>query len=84
MYRNNYASLCMTYRISSKSRCTSKSRRPRNVVTSICQLVPINAALEISPHGKGSTGISLCAHAFYVPTNRLIVEVVYVRACQSL
>ena len=32
----------------------------------ICQLVPINATLEISPHGKGSTAISVCARTFYV------------------
>ena len=73
-----------TYRISSKSRRTSKSRRPRNVAASICQFVPINAALEISPHGKGSTAISVCARAFYVHTNRLIIEAVYARACRSL
>ena len=50
--------LLCKYRISSKSRC------PRNVAASICQLIPINAALEISPHGKGSTAISVCTRAF--------------------
>ena len=54
------------YCISSKSRRTLKSCRPRNLAASICQLVPINAALEISPHGKGSTTISVCARAFCV------------------
>ena len=72
------------YRISSKSRRTSKSRRPRNVAASICHLVPINAALEISPHGKGSIEISVCAGTFYVHTTRLIIEAVYVRAYRSL
>ena len=67
-----------TYRISSKSRRTSKSRRPRNVAASICHLVPINATLEISPHGKGSIEISVCAGTFYVHTTRLIIEAVYV------
>ena len=28
----------------------------------------INATLEISPHGKGSTAISVCARTFYVHT----------------
>ena len=65
-------------------RISSKSRRPRNVAASICQLVPINAALEISPRGKGSTAISVCARTFYVHTTRLIVEAVYVRAYRSL
>ena len=60
---NQNSSACSpNYHISSKSRCTSKSCRPRNVAASICQLVPINAALEISPHGKGSTAISVCTH----------------------
>ena len=72
------------YRISSKSRPTLKSRRPRDLAVSICQLISINAALEISPHGKGSTAISVCVRAFYVHTTRLIIEAVYVRACQSL
>ena len=72
------------YRISSKSRCTSKSHRPRNLAASICQLIPINAALEISPHGKGLTAISVCARAFYLHTNRFIIEAMYAHACQSL
>ena len=50
----------------------------------ICQLVPINAALEISPHGEGSTAISICTRTFYVHTTRLILEAVYARACRSL
>ena len=49
----------------------SKCRR------SICQLIPINTALEILQHGKGSTAISICARAFYVHTTRLI-EAVYI------
>ena len=73
-----------SYCISSKSRRTSKSCRFRNVATSICQLVPINTALEILLHGKGSTAISVCARTFYVHTTRLIIEAVYVRACRSL
>ena len=40
---------------------------------------PNNAALEISPHGKGSTAIFICAWAFYVHTTRLIIEAVYMR-----
>ena len=80
-----YLFLHIIYRISSKSRRTSKSRCPRNVTASICQLVPIKAALEISPHGLESTAVSVCACAFYVHTNRLIIEAVYiVRACVSI
>ena len=60
-------------------RISSKSHHPRNLTASICQLVPINAALEISPHGKGSTAISICAQAFYVHTTRLVIEAVYTR-----
>ena len=82
--REKYISLVYMYRISSKSRRTSKSHRPRNVAASICQLIPINAALEISPNGKGSTAISGCAHAFYLHTNRFVIEAVYARACRSL
>ena len=74
----------LVYRSSLKSRRTSKSRHPWNVAASICQLVPINAALEISPHGKGSTTISVCARTFYVHTTRLIIEAVYTRAYRSL
>ena len=44
-----------SYRISSKSRRTSKSCRPRSLAAPMRRLVPINAALEISPHGKGSS-----------------------------
>ena len=50
--------VCYTYnslRISSKSHRTSKSRRPRNLTAPIRRLVPTNAALKISPHGKGSS-----------------------------
>ena len=47
-------SLSSRYRISLKSRCTSKSRRPQNVAACFCELIPINAALEVLPHGKGS------------------------------
>ena len=72
------------WRLLCKYRISSKSRRPRNVAASICQLVPINAALEISPHGKGSTAISVCTRAFYVHTNRFIIEAVYTCACRSL
>ena len=72
------------YRISSKSRHTSKSSRPRNLAASICQLVPINAALQISPHGKGSTAISVCAQAFYVHLTRLIINAVYARVRRCL
>ena len=46
--------------ISSKSRLTSKSHHPQNVAACFCQLIPINAALDISPHGKGSP-----VHAHY-------------------
>ena len=67
------------YRISSKSHHTSKSC---SILHS--QLIPINAALEILPHGTGSTTIYACAHALYVHTNRLITEAVYVRAYQYL
>ena len=42
-------------RIFSKSRRTSKSRHPRNLAAPIRRVVPINATLEISPHGKGSS-----------------------------
>ena len=49
--------------ISWKSRHTSKSHYPKNVATCFCQLTPINAAPKISPHGKGSTAIYVCAHA---------------------
>ena len=48
------------------------------------QLVPINAALEISPHGKGSTAIYICARTFYMHTNRLIIEAVYTSVCIDL
>ena len=50
------------YRISSKSRRTSKSRRPRNLTAPGRRLVPINAAHEISPHGKGSSDSTECRH----------------------
>ena len=53
-----------TYRISSKSRCTSKSRRPRNLATYFSQHILIKAALEMSPHGTGSTTINVCARAY--------------------
>ena len=43
-----------------------------------------NAALEISPHGKGSTAIYIYACTFCMHTNRLIMEAVYRDACQSL
>ena len=43
-----------TYHVSSKSCHTSKSRHPRNVAACFYQLIPINATLEISSHGKGS------------------------------
>ena len=57
-YLNNYINITIIilsddYRISSKSRRTSKSCRPRNLAAPRRRLVPINAALEISPHGKG-------------------------------
>ena len=42
---------------------------------------PINATIEILPHGKGSTAMYVCA---YVHTNRLIIETAYVHACRSL
>ena len=41
--------------------------------------IPINAALEISPHGKGSTALYVYTHTSYVHTNRLIIEPVYTR-----
>ena len=50
-----------TYHISSKSRRTSKSRRPRNVAA---HFIPINATLEISSHGKGSP-LYTYAHSHY-------------------
>ena len=78
LHRNDSRNIMnVIYCISLKSRHTSKSRRPRNVTTYICQLVPINAALEILPHGKGLTAISVCAQAFYVHTTRLVIEAVY-------
>ena len=43
-----------------------------------------NAALEISPHGKGSTAIYIYACTFCMHTNRLIMEAVYRHVCQSL
>ena len=73
----------VAYRISSKSRHTSKSQRPRNLAACFCILIPINVALEISPHGKGSLAIYVCAYALYVHTNRLIIEGVYMRVHQT-
>ena len=66
-------SLGSRYRISSKSRRTSKSCCPQNVAACFCELIPINAALEILPHGKGSPATvrmstcTLCAYklAYY-------------------
>ena len=54
------------YRISSKYRHTSKSRCPRNVAACFCELIPINAALEMSPHGKGSPAI-IYTHTRIIP-----------------
>ena len=76
VYKSHRDLYPVIYRISLKSRRTLKSRRPRNVAASICQLVPVNAALEISLRGKGSTAISVCTRAFYV---YIIVEAVYAR-----
>ena len=62
------------YHISSKSHCTLKSLHPWIAATYFSQLIPINATLEISPHGKGLTTIIcvyVCAHTLYVHTNRL-------------
>ena len=69
------------YRISSKSRRTSKSRCPRNVAACFCELIPINVALEMSPHGKGSpaimrtrTRIIIYAHTLLKPCARVRVD----------
>ena len=57
---------------------------PSNVAASFCQLAhPINAAIEILPHGKGLMAIHMCTrniHAY------IIIEAayMYVRACRSL
>ena len=61
----------LMYCVSSKCHCTSKSRHPQNVATCFCKLIPINAALEISPHGQGSPATYICAHVLYMDTNRL-------------
>ena len=42
------------YCISSKSRCTSNYRRPRNHAAHFSGWVPINAALKMTLHSKGS------------------------------
>ena len=55
----NFYLAATVYCISSKFHC------PRNVAACFCQLVPLNAALKISPHGKGSTAIYVCTHASY-------------------
>ena len=74
------------YSISSKFRHTSKLCCPQNLAAYFSQLNPMNATLEISPHGTGSTTIYVCAHTLYMyaHTNRLIIEAVYVCTCWSL
>ena len=73
--------LVCRYCISSKSRHTLKSCRLEMSPHVFCNS---SAILEISPHGKGSPAIYICAHALYVHTNRLIIEAVYACACRSL
>ena len=57
---------------------------PRNLTACFCKLIPINAALETSLHGKGSPAIYVCTRPFYVHTNRLIIEAVYACVCVDL
>ena len=56
------------YHIAMKSHCTLKSGCPQNISAYFSQFIAINAALEISPHGTGSTMICICAHALYMHT----------------
>ena len=56
----------MVYHISLQCRRTSKSRCPRNVPAYFCPLIPINVALKISPHGKGSTALDVCTRTLYI------------------
>ena len=46
---------------------------PQNVATYFSQLIliTINAALEISPHGKGSIVIYVCTHALHYTINNI-------------
>ena len=77
-----FACIHSIYSISLKSRHTSKSCCPQNVAAYFSQVIPINAALEISRHGKGSTTIYVCERALYVHTGRFIIEAAYTHACQ--
>ena len=66
-----------------ESRCTSKSHHPQNLAAYFSQLIPINAALEISLHGTGSTTIYVCARTLYVQRYMYweVTDAVYARAC---
>ena len=73
------------YIISLKSCRTSKSCHPQNFTACFCELIPINTALKISPHGKGSPAIYICVLALYVHTYKLInviIEYVHVDLCR--
>ena len=57
--------------ISLKSRCTSKSCRPRNGAAYFSQVIPVhvNATLEISPHGQQWYSMRTCTIRAYKLTH---------------
>ena len=66
-----YCTCTCMYRIFSNSRMymqtylllpISTLTAPRNIAACLCRLIPINAALEISPQGKGSAAIYMYVH----------------------
>ena len=70
--------------ISSKSHRTLKFFRPRNVTTCFCQLIPVNAALNILPHGKELTDINACIRALYMYGHTLQAYQLCMCMCVSL
>ena len=75
------------YYTSLKSRHTSKFRHLRNVNACFCQFTPINATLEILPHGKGLIAICICicTRTLYMNTNSSLLKLctcVHVDICR--